>query len=986
MEKIWRIPVYFVVSPFMLAPAQLADGTRGKMPAEIIRFGNFELDRVAFQLRHNGAIVSIEPIPLDLLFLLVENPGRLLTRDEIYRRIWGKTVFVNSENAINTAIRKVRRALNDDARKPQLVIRVSGKGYRFAGRLEGANRRPALVTSSSKLVGRERPMAELRAALAETMSGQGRFALVSGEPGIGKSRICRELAADAEKNGMEVVIGHCIEQEAVAYLPFVEILEGYIDRAQNPDDLRRVMGEEGPELGRLLPKLRHILPELPPLELGAEQARRHLFNSFCEFVARRCREQPMLLILEDLHAADDSTLALISHLSQRYPSLPLMVVGTYRSSRADLNPSLTRALESLVRARRASETRLEGLDRGGVALMLQALSCQTAPVEMAREFHDRTDGNPFFVEELFRHLEEENRLYDAAGQIQVEMTTGDTEVPPNVGLVVERRLGRLREATNHILSVAAVIGRSFSCELLEAASRVPAESLLDHLDEAERVGLIRSASGSGEARTEFSHELTRGAILSRLSGARRQRLHLEVAAAIERIYSDSLEDHYAALAQHYATDTPKAARYFYLAGQQAMQRSAHAEAVRLLTSSLDLLKRLPETEERERQELALRVALGASLSAVRGLAAPEVEHTYSRAVQLARALGHPENLFFAQHCLAVSCFMRARMQTAQEVAKQLVDLAQASGDPVQLFLAHGLMGSSSFRLGELTLGHWHLEQAIARHDPQVDRTATSIFGYHPIVPFLSYSAQTLWCMGYPARALDKMRSAETLARQFGQLDTLLVAAHSAAWFHILRREAPIVLERSEAAIALAKEHGSPYLAAQSSIMRGWALVHLGRELEGIAELEAGLAARRATGADYAPAQFLSWIAEAYGKTGQPTRGLALLEEALATVDRAGDPVFEAKLHRLKGELLLIQDPSNSAEAASCFQIAIEKCMRQGAKSLELRAKMSLARQLGKCRRAEEARALLSEIYVWFTEGFDTLDLKDAKGLLDELSL
>ena len=956
------------------------------MTSEIIRFGNFALDRVAYQLRYKGAVVPVEPLPLRLLLLLVEKPGQLLTRNEIYQRIWGKTVFVDPENAINTAIRKVRRALNDDARKPQLVIRVSGKGYRFAGRLQGPNRRPTLITSSSKLVGRERQMAELRAALGDTMSGQGRFTLVSGEPGIGKSRICLEIAADAEKKGMAVMIGHCIEQEAMAYLPFAEILDAYVDRAQNPDELRRMMGEDGPELGRLLPKLQRILPELPPpLELGVEQARRHLFNCFGEFMARRCREQSTLIILEDLQSADDSTLALISHISQRYPSLPLMMVGTYRASRADLNPSLTRALESLVRARRASEMRLKGLDRGEVASMLQALSGQTAPAEMAREFHARTDGNPFFVEELFRHLEEEDRLYDAAGQLRVEMTAGDTDVPPKVGLVVGRRLGRLREATNHILSVAAVIGRSFSCKLLEAASGIPGELLLDHLDEAEQVGLIRSTSASGEARTEFSHELTRGAILSRLSATRRQRLHLQVAAAIERIYSDSLEDHYAALAQHYAADTPKAARYFYLAGQQAMQRSAHTQAVRLLTSSLDLLKGLRATEERDRQELASSVALGASLSANKGLAAPEVEQTYSRAVQLARALGDPQNLFLAQCCLAVSYFMRARMQTAQEVAKQLVDMAQQTGDPTQLFLAHGLMGQSSFWLGELTLGHWHLEQAIARHGPQVDRAATAIFGYHPIVPLLAYTAQALWCMGYPLRALDKMHSAETLARQFGQPYTLLMALHSAAWFHIFRREAPIVLERSEAAIALAKQHGSPYLAAQSSIMRGWALVHLGREVDGIAELEAGLAARKATGADYPPAQFLGWLAEAYGKTGQATTGFTVLEEALATVHRAGDPAFEAELHRLKGELLLIQDPLNSAEAAHCFQIAIEKSVRQGAKPLELRAKMSLARQLGKCRRTEEALALLSEIYRWFTEGFDTLDLKDAEALLNELS-
>ena len=355
------------------------------MVSQIIRFGDFELDRAAYQLRRKGFVVPLEPIPLDLLFVLVEKRGHLLTRDEIYQRIWGKNHFLDSENAINTAIRKVRLALNDNARNPQLVTRVCRKGYRFTRSVEGEDPKATSIRSSSKFVGREREMAELGEALADSVSGQGRFALISGEPGIGKSRICSELAADAEKNGMEVVIGHCVEQEVIAFLPFVEILERYIDRTRSTDELRRLMGEEGPELGRLLPKLRHILPDLPtPPGLEVHLARRHLFNCFCDFLARRAREQPTLLILEDLHWADDSTLALVDHLSQHRPTLPLMVIGTYRASRADLNPSLTRTLERLVRGRLATEIRLEGLGSAEVALMLQGLLGSPGAPEIGR--------------------------------------------------------------------------------------------------------------------------------------------------------------------------------------------------------------------------------------------------------------------------------------------------------------------------------------------------------------------------------------------------------------------------------------------------------------------------------------------------------------------------------------------------------------------------------------------------------------------------
>ena len=363
-----------------------------------------------------------------------------------------------------------------------------------------------------------------------------------------------------------------------------------------------------------------------------------------------------------------------------------------------------------------------------------------------------------------------------------------------------------------------------------------AESLLDCLDEAEQVGLVRSTSEFVQTRTEFSHELIRQAILSQLSASRRQKLHLEVAEAIERIYSDSLEDHYAALAQHYAPDTRKAVRYLHLAGQQAMQRSAHAEAVRLLTSSLDLLNTLPETNDRHREELESRIALGASLSASKGLAAPEVASNYVRAVQLSRVLGETQSIFLAQCLLAVSHFTRGEMQTSQKLAKQLVDLTEGTDDRTQLFLAHGLMGQSSFLLGHLALGHWHLEKAAGFYDRQVDRATTPIFGYHAIVPCLSYAAEALWFMGFPLRALRRMQSAESMAQGFDHPDTQVIALGLAAWFHVLRREAQIVLPHSELAIALANEHGFPYLAIQTGIFRGWALALTGHGPEGIAHM------------------------------------------------------------------------------------------------------------------------------------------------------
>jgi DNA-binding winged helix-turn-helix (wHTH) protein len=295
------------------------------MAEDICRFADFELDRNAYQLRRKGRHVQLERVPLDLLFLLAEKPGQLVTRDEILERIWGKDVFIETDHSINTAIRKIRHALRDDAEAPRFVVTVASKGYRFVAaplrephRVKSQREAENTVRPRRSMVGRERELAELSAGLADAIAGNGRLLLISGEPGIGKTCLTAELASLAQTGGMMVWTGRCLDRgEDVPYLPFVEILESCADRAADPKALRELLGNEGPELARLMPKLRRILPNLrPPLDLPPREARRQLFNSYCDFVARLATEQPTLLILEDLQWADDSTLSLLDHLAK----------------------------------------------------------------------------------------------------------------------------------------------------------------------------------------------------------------------------------------------------------------------------------------------------------------------------------------------------------------------------------------------------------------------------------------------------------------------------------------------------------------------------------------------------------------------------------------------------------------------------------------------------------------------------------------------
>src|ERR1700722_2879112 len=624
------------------------------MPIDICRFADYELDPTAYQLRRKGRPVQLERIPLEVLFILADRPGQLVTREEILERVWGKGVFLDTDNAINTAVRKIRHALHDDSDSPRFVATVPAKGYRFVAEIRAPKTSRAeqfRARPPGGMVGRERELASLLSGLDEAPSRHGRLFLISGEPGVGKTRMADEVAAAADAKRMAIMVGHCSEHdEAVAYLPFVEILEDFVDRESNPDMLRAALGAQAPELARLIPKLKNILPELPPpLDLPPAQARRHLFNCFFDFVARIASERSTLMILEDLHWGDDSTLSLLDHLTQRLSDLPLMVIGTYRDAEVNVTRPLAKTLDDLLRGRLATRVRLKGLPRDGVAAMLEGLSGKSAPAVVVGEVFAETEGNPFFVEELFRHLEEENRLYDSAGQFRSQLRIGELDAPPSVRLVVARRLARLSDLTQKMLATAAVIGRLFSFEILQSSSGADADSILEHVEEAERAGLVFSVADSPKARFEFSHELIRQSVLAALSAARRQRLHLEVADAIERTcsaareskYSRSIDDHAAELAHHYARggNPAKAVECCSRAIVRFADLGSNAEVLAQFESGLELLQQLPDDDRRAELELDLRNVAGGTLGDSKGFASPESTQSSARAMLLGRRPG-----------------------------------------------------------------------------------------------------------------------------------------------------------------------------------------------------------------------------------------------------------------------------------------------------------------------------------------------------------
>jgi predicted ATPase len=447
------------------------------------------------------------------------------------------------------------------------------------------------------------------------------------------------------------------------------------------------------------------------------------------------------------------------------------------------------------------------------------------------------------------------------------------------------------------------------------------------------------------------------------------------------------------LAHHFeeAGIAEKAVGYLHQAGSQAVRLSANEEAIAHYNKALALLETLPEAPEHLEQELALQLALTAPLEAARGFTAPETGRAYARAYELSQQIGETPQRIPALLSLGVFYYARAECQKSRKLTEQALNLAQRMEDRLQVAIVRWLLGVYSLPMGELELAREHLEHAIAFYDPQQHASLVVTLAQDLGVSALAWASWTLWLLGYPDQALEQSREALALAKELDHPYTLGFALCMAgAFFHQLRREDQTARERNEAMLQLSTEKGFPLFQAGGVVLQGWTLAIAGQAEAGIAQMRQGLETRQAMGTEFLRSHLLALLAEAQASAGQAEAGLSTLAEALAFVEKTGERYYEAEIYRLRGELLLMQGDEAEAEASfhyaeGCFQHAIEVARRQQARSWELRATTSLARLWQRQGRPEEARALLAEIYGWFTEGFDTPDLKEARAMLEELS-
>jgi class 3 adenylate cyclase/predicted ATPase len=852
----------------------------------------------------------------------------------------------------------------------------------------------AAARGLTPLVGRASEVALLQERWAQVKDGMGHVVVLSGEAGIGKSRLVQVLKEHVAGEAHTRWECRCSPyHQYTALYPIIDLLQRAL--GWQPEDtaeeklakLEQMLRQSRLPLEETIPLCATLLSmplledRYPPLSLSPQRHKQKTLETLLAILLEQAAEHPTLLIIEDLHWVDPTTVEWLTLVIDQVPTTSLCLLVTCRPEFQP--PWGSRSY--------LTQMTLNRLPRAQVAQMVQLLADRGSggnpfPAEVMQHLVEKSDGIPLFVEEMTKTVLESESLFADKKEYVLTGSVSAGVIPATLQDSLMARLDCLVTAKG-LAQLAATLGRQFSYALLQAVAQLDKETLQRELQRLVTAELLYQRGMPPQATYLFKHALIQDVAYQSLLKSTRQHYHQRIAQVLEAQFPEVVATQPELLAHHYtaAGCTEQAVRYWQRAGQQASDRSAYLEAMSHLVTGIELLKTLPETPEHTQHAVALYTALGAALQATKGQAAPEVEHAYTQARALCQQAGETSELVPALFGLWRLYALRPQLYTARELGETLLRLAQRADDPALAVIAHYALGFTWLNLGALPVARMHLEEGIAHYTPDQRGAPMFHMGQDPGVTCGVFAARTLWLLGYPDEALVCLHDALALAHELSHPLSLALARCQAAFVYQFRRNVLAVHEHAEAAVALSSEQGFAQWAAQGTSWRGWALTMQGQGEEGMAQLRQGIAAWRATGAGLAIPFLCTLLAEVSDHLGHPEDGLQALNEAHTLVEQHEERWWEAEIHRLRGVLLLRQDVAQQEEAETWLQRALDVARRQQAKSLELRAAMSLARlwqQQGKCTAAYE---LLAPVYNWFTEGFDTADLQEAKTLLKALS-
>jgi class 3 adenylate cyclase/predicted ATPase len=840
------------------------------------------------------------------------------------------------------------------------------------------------------LVGRESEVTLLLERWEQVKAGQGQVVLLTGDAGIGKSRLVQMLKDHVARE--PYVRWECRSTEYAqnsALYPVIDLFQRILrfETHETPDaklaKLEQALSQYRLPLKESVPLFAPLLslsiPEsrYAPLNLSPQRQRQKTLETIITILLELAEHQPILFIVEDLHWTDPTTLELLHLLIDQIPTVSILVLLTCRPHFQPAWHHRSYLTESTVN--RLSHAQVEQIVTG-------MTGGKILPQEVLQQIIAKTDGVPLFVEEMTKAILESGQLKAVDEHYELIGSLSTLVIPATLQDSLMARLDRLVTA-KAVAQYAAVIGRQFPYELLQVASQLDEVTLQRELGRLVEAEIVYRRGVPPQATFTFKHALIQDAAYESLLRSTRQQYHQRIAQALEAQFPEIVETQPELVAQHYtaAGCAEQAVRYWQRAGQQASERSAHLEAVSHFTTGIELLKTLPETPEHTQQALTLYLALGAALQMTKGLAAPEVEHAYTQAYALCQQVGETPELVPVLYGLWRFYVGRPQLHTARELGETLLHLAQHTRDPMLAVIVHNALGTTWLLLGALSAARLHLEESTARYTPEQRGAPVFRMGQDLGVACRVLAARTLWLLGYPEQALARLHEALALAHELSHPYSLAFAQCLASMVSQLRRDVPAVYEQAEAAVGLSTEQGFPYWAASGTSLRGWALAMQGQGEAAMAQVRQGITSLRATGGALGVPFLCTVLAEVADHLGHTADGLQALAEAHILVEQHEERWWEAEIYRLRGVLLLRQPGTPQAEAEACFQHALDVARTQQAKSLELRAAMSLARLWQQQGKRAAAHDLLAPIYGWFTEGFDTADLQEAKALLEALT-
>ncbi|MCU0304420.1 MAG: AAA family ATPase [Thermoanaerobaculales bacterium] len=963
-------------------------------------FGPFSLDLGSERLWRGTEPVELRPKTWQLMRFLAENPGRLLTKDELLDEVWAGVAVTQA--SLNQAIRELRQALGDDAREPRYIQTVHRRGFRFIAALEsvdpngfaslepGASADPA----RSMIVGREAELQRLHELFARAAAGERQLVFVTGDEGIGKTTLLRafldDLAAD-RRNGFLAGGGQCVELLGAheAYLPVLDALDR-LTREAPESELQRVLQRYAPTWLAHLPWLGAPREKEPKPAFAGSPAR--MLREFCVAIEALASERPLVVWLEDLHWCDAETVDLLSAIARRTEAARLLVIATYRPVEVAIRDHpIGRLKRKLVLQKTARELALEPLGLDSVeSIMAGRFGDSEWRRPLSQLIHDHSDGNPLFVGVATDYMVSEGWLVDDGGswRLTVDLAAVDGRLADGLRAVVEGQLEGMRDEEVAALEAASVAGRVFSAEEVAAAldtdvDRV--EAVCGRLAGWDR--FIEPAvgaswpDGSDSRRYQFGHAKLRGVLYGRLSPGRRKRFHARIAAWLELAFAGRHADIAAELAVHHerGRNTERAIHFLAMAADGVQRRFATGEAVSYLRRALELLLREPESEARDLSEVKLRHKLARAYIFAAGYTGEAQVVNMVRALELSRRLGRVELQLVGLGYRAARSLAAGELDAVRDLAEESRRLAAGVDDPVVGSHFHMVLASEAVLRGDLERAIREAAEgldAVAGLDPM--RLAADF--PHDFAAF-SYlkSGWASWLAGRPDESRDKIRIAlQRKSTPFGSLTGMGLAMVAA----LFRRDRGAVNELHRAVSSAIEEFGISWPYPAPSACEGWLLLTGGEIEPAVERLCRAVVAAESSGTRHCMSLLLTVLAEAHLARAAVGDGLAAADRATDFAELSGERFWEAEIHRVRGELYHCAGDHETAE--QCYREGLAVASAQGALSLELRAATSLFRLLHDSDRGAEARDTLSAVYGRFTEGLDTPDLVDARALLETL--